>query len=49
MKEAIAFSIAHNILPDTELYALDDINVMIDKMKAGQSTKRMAVVFENNG
>jgi propanol-preferring alcohol dehydrogenase len=46
MKEAIAFSIAHNILPDTELYALDHINVMIDKMKAGQSTKRMAVVFD---
>jgi propanol-preferring alcohol dehydrogenase len=46
MKEAIDFTIAHNILPDVELYALDDINVTIDKMKAGQSTKRMAVVFD---
>ena len=45
MPRAVEFTAKHNILPKVEKYKLDEINTMIDKMKSGQSTGRMAVVF----
>ena len=45
MVDAINFSLANNIIPDVEIYALEDINAMIERMRSGQSSKRMVVVF----
>lgn len=45
MPKAMDFIAKHNIVPHVELYKLDQINEMIDKMKSGKVTSRMAVVF----
>ena len=45
MPKAVSFTAEHKILPKVEQYKLEDINTMIDKMKNGESTGRMAVVF----
>ena len=45
MPAAVEFTAKHKILAKVEQYKLEDINTMIDKIKNGQSTGRMAVVF----
>lgn len=47
MKKAIDFTVKHRILPEVEVRpGLEDVDGMIQDMKAGRSSKRMAVVFE---
>ncbi|EXJ92019.1 hypothetical protein A1O3_00569 [Capronia epimyces CBS 606.96] len=48
MAKAINFFADHNIVPEVEIRpaGLSDVANMVDEMKAGQSTKRMAVVFD---
>lgn len=43
---AIEFTAKHNIRTNVELYKLDDIQMMVDRMQAGETSKRMAVVFD---
>ena len=46
MGKAIEFTAKHNIQPEVELRTgLDSLQGMIDEMKAGKSTKRVAIVF----
>jgi len=45
MPKAIDFIAKHKIVPHVDLYEIDQINEMIDKMKSGKVTGRMAVVF----
>jgi propanol-preferring alcohol dehydrogenase len=46
MGKAIEFTAKHNIRPEVEQKSsLNDVQGMIDAMKAGKNTKRMAVVF----
>jgi len=45
MGKAIDFIAKHNIVPHVNFYKLDQINEMIDIMKSGNVTGRMAVVF----
>jgi propanol-preferring alcohol dehydrogenase len=45
MGKAIDFIAKHNIVPRVNFYKLDQINEMIDIMKSGNVTGRMAVVF----
>lgn len=45
LAKAIDFSIKHNIKTNVTLHKLEDINEMIRKMEAGESSKRMTVVF----
>jgi propanol-preferring alcohol dehydrogenase len=46
MGKAIEFTAKHNIQPEVELrIGLDSLQGMIDDMKAGKSTKRVAIVF----
>jgi propanol-preferring alcohol dehydrogenase len=49
LPKAIAFTANHNIKPRVDFYDLEDINVMIDNMRAGKVSKRMAVVFDPVG
>lgn len=47
MKKAVDFTVQHNIIPEMEIRpSLEDLDSMITDMKAGQSSKRMGVVFE---
>lgn len=47
MKKAIDFTVKHGIVPELEVRpGLEDVDAMIKDMKAGRSSKRMAVVFE---
>lgn len=47
MGKAVEFTAKHGILPEIEVRSgLEDVNNMVNEMKAGQSSKRMAVVFE---
>ena len=44
MREAVEFTAKHNIKPVVEVYtSLEDVPGMVEKMKKGQSTKRMVV------
>ena len=46
MPKAIEFIAKHNIQPEVEVYhSLDDVPAMVQKMKAGKSTKRMVVTL----
>ena len=45
MPRAIEFTAKHKIVPHVTLYKLEQINEMIDTMKSGRVTGRMAVVF----
>jgi len=45
MAKAIEFTAKHKILPHVTSFKLDQINEMIDTMKSGRVTGRMAVVF----
>jgi propanol-preferring alcohol dehydrogenase len=46
MGKAIEFTAKHNIKPEVQTYdRLEDLAVMVDLMKTGNFTKRMAVVF----
>jgi len=46
MQKAVDFTIKHNILPEVEFRKLDEIEVMIEEMKAMKATKRMVVAFD---
>lgn len=47
MKKAVDFTAEHRILPEIEVRSgLEDVDNMVREMKAGESTKRMAVVFK---
>ena len=47
MPKAIEFTAKHNITPDVDLrYGLDSLAGMVEEMKAGSATKRMAIVFD---
>jgi len=45
MPRAIEFIAKHNVKPKVELFKIDQINTMIEKMQSGKSRSRMAVVF----
>jgi propanol-preferring alcohol dehydrogenase len=45
MKKAVDFTCKHNILPEVEFKKLEDLSQMVEDMRAGKATKRMAVVF----
>jgi len=46
MPRAIEFTAKHEIRPEMEVYrSLDDVPAMIEKMKAGKSTKKMVVTL----
>jgi len=46
MPEAIDFIVKHNIHPEIEIFdSLDEVPGMIERMKAGKSTKKMVVSF----
>jgi propanol-preferring alcohol dehydrogenase len=45
MGKAIEFTAKHNILPQVEFKKLSEVDSMVNDMKAGRVTKRMAVVF----
>ncbi|KAH8754659.1 alcohol dehydrogenase [Hyaloscypha sp. PMI_1271] len=46
LPKAIAFTAKHNIQTRVEFYKIEDINTMIENMRQGKVTKRMAVVFD---
>jgi len=47
MPKAIEFTAKHNISPEVELRrGLDSLQGMVEDMKSGKATKRMAIVFE---
>jgi propanol-preferring alcohol dehydrogenase len=45
MGKAIAFTAEHNILPTVQFRKLNEVNDMVNEMKAGTAAMRMAVVF----
>lgn len=45
LPKAIGFTAEHDIAPRAAFFQLDDIHQMIEKMKAGETEKRMVVVF----
>ena len=45
MKKAVDFSVNHHIKPEVQLRKLEELGDMIDEMRAGTATKRMAVAF----
>lgn len=46
MGKAVEFTAKHNIHPEVETRSsLEDLQEMVDLMRSGKSTKRMAVVF----
>lgn len=46
MKKAVEFLAKHNIKPEVQLRKLDELNDMVNEMKAGTATKRMLVTFD---
>jgi propanol-preferring alcohol dehydrogenase len=45
LKKAVDFSAQHNIAPEVELRKLEELDDMVNEMRAGTATKRMAVTF----
>lgn len=45
MQKAVDFTVKHNILPEVEFRKFEEVQNMVDDMKNGRSTKRMAVTF----
>jgi len=45
MKKAVDFSSEHNIHPDVQLRRLEELNDMVNEMRAGKATRRMGVAF----
>lgn len=45
MKKAVDFLAEHAIRPEVELRKLEDLDDMVNEMKAGTATKRMLVAF----
>jgi len=45
LKKAVDFSAKHNIAPQVEIRKLEELDDMVNEMRAGTATKRMAVVF----
>lgn len=45
MKKAVDFSAKHDIAPEVQIRKLDDLDDMVNEMRAGTATKRMAVTF----
>lgn len=48
MPEAVEFTAKHGIKTNVQPYKLEDIHEMINLMKTGKSTGRMAVVFDDS-
>ena len=48
LPKAIAFTSKHNIKTRVDFYELEDINLMINNMKAGKVSKRMTVILDKN-
>jgi len=48
LPKAIAFTAKHNIKTRVDFYELEDINTMIDNMREGKVSKRMAVIFDHD-
>ena len=47
MKKAVDFTAKHGIVPQVETWpGLEDVDQMVKKMQAGQSSRRMGVVFD---
>ncbi|CAK7207969.1 hypothetical protein SEUCBS139899_010803 [Sporothrix eucalyptigena] len=46
LQKAVDFSSKHNIAPEVEIRKLEELDDMVREMRAGTSTKRMAVVFD---
>ncbi|EXJ83945.1 hypothetical protein A1O3_04612 [Capronia epimyces CBS 606.96] len=46
LKKAVDFSAKHNIAPEVELRKLEELDDMVNEMRAGTATKRMAVAFD---
>jgi propanol-preferring alcohol dehydrogenase len=46
LTKAVEFSAKHNIAPEVQLRKLEELNDMVNEMRAGTSTKRMAVTFD---
>jgi alcohol dehydrogenase, propanol-preferring len=46
MRKAIEFTAKHNILPEVEFRRLEELDEMVEEMKAGQSQRRKVVVFD---
>jgi len=45
MRKAVDFSAKHNITPEVQLRKLEELDDMVNEMRAGKATKRMAVAF----
>ena len=45
MKKAVDFLAEHNIIPEVQIRKLDELDDMVNEMKAGTATKRMLVAF----
>jgi len=45
MGKAVEFSARHNIVPEVEFRKLEELDEMVNEMKAGQSQRRKVVVF----
>lgn len=45
MKKAVEFLAKHNIKPEVQHRRLDELDDMVNEMKAGKATKRMLVAF----
>lgn len=45
LKKAVGFSAKHNIVPEVETRKLEELDDMVNEMRAGTATKRMVVVF----
>jgi len=45
MPKAIEFTAKHNILPEVDFRPFEDVAKMVEEMRSGKATKRMAVVF----
>lgn len=45
MKKAVDFLAKHNIKPEVQHRRLEELDDMVNEMKAGKATKRMLVAF----
>lgn len=45
MKKAVDFLTKHNIKPEVQHRKLEELDDMVNEMRAGKSTKRMLVAF----
>lgn len=45
MKKAVEFLGEHSIQPEVQLRRLEDLNDMVNEMRAGTASKRMLVAF----